>query len=113
MIYESLFCHVNNDNNVVICISKEKQNNKNNITLSKREFTEHNISKFNKILSKEDWKTVYYYILTCYKLNYFPRLLSFRFYSVLHLSFFNTSLYLLMMCSVYILCGGGLCIFCK
>ena len=47
------------DHYSLFCISKEKQNNKNNITVSKREFTEHNISKFNKMLSKEDWKTVY------------------------------------------------------
>ena len=47
------------DHYSLFCISKEKQNNKNNITVSKREFTEHNISKFNKMLSKKDWKTVY------------------------------------------------------
>ena len=36
------------DNYSLFCLSKEKQNNKNNITVSKQEFTEHNISKFNK-----------------------------------------------------------------
>ena len=45
------------DHYSLFCISKEKQNNKNNIIVSKQEFTEQNISKFNKMLSKDDWKT--------------------------------------------------------
>ena len=47
------------DHYSLFCIAKEKQNNKNNITVTKREFTERNISKFNKILSQVDWKPIY------------------------------------------------------
>ena len=43
----------------LFCIAKEKQNNKNNNTVTKREFTERNISKFNKNLSQVDWKPIY------------------------------------------------------
>ena len=42
----------------VLYFERKKENNKNNTTVSKREFTEQHISKFNKMLSKEDWKTV-------------------------------------------------------
>ena len=40
----------------LFCILK---NNRNNITVTGQEFTEQNIYKLNKMLSKEDWKTVY------------------------------------------------------
>ena len=47
------------DHYSLFCIAKEKQNNRNNITVTKREFTERTISKFNKNLSQVTWKPIY------------------------------------------------------